>query len=169
MKYSKFNLHTILMLSLCISGTLTANESTKISEMHSEEAFLIRRIAEFWKDGDYDIVKSQITHFLAQFPGSLHRDYFHGILGDLYLYENDPKSALSYYQQIADEEILSKTVVNKLQALYALDQYEELANSARPFLFSKAAIVTIIFKSSAVLLEIKYSSKSDAFVAFLNL
>ena len=40
-------------------------EASSIQSSTDEEAFLIRRIAEFWKDGDYSLVKTQILNFLS--------------------------------------------------------------------------------------------------------
>lgn len=102
-----------------------------------EEAFLIRRIAEFWKDGDFTIVKTQIIEFLDKYPESSLKDYFHGILGDIYLQENNYEKALSTYQSIKDEEVSQKTLINKLQCYYELDQYQQLAKDGRPYLSSK--------------------------------
>ena len=48
----------------------------KAQTQSDEEAFLIRRIAEFWKDGDFAIVKTQIIEFLDKYPESTLKDYF---------------------------------------------------------------------------------------------
>eukprot|EP01066_Platyproteum_vivax_P002292 Platyproteum_vivax@DN12807_c0_g1_i1.p1 len=99
-----------------------------------EEAFLIRRIAEFWKDGDFGIVKTQIVAFLDKYPESELKDCFLGILGDIYLQENKYENALSSYQQIQNSFVMEKTILNKLQCYYELDQYPELSTDGRPFL-----------------------------------
>lgn len=103
-----------------------------------EEAFLIRRIAEFWKDGDFAIVKTQIVDFLGKYPKSNLKDYFLGILGDIYLQDNDYEKALTTYQSIVDSSVKEKTIINKLQCLYELDQYAELTQEGRPYLSSKS-------------------------------
>ena len=73
----------------CVCDQLVAKEPVHQTHKQSnEEAFLIRRIAEFWKDGDFGIVKTQIIAFLDKYPESELKDYFLGILGDIYLQEN---------------------------------------------------------------------------------
>ena len=104
-----------------------------------EEAFLIRRIAEFWKDGDFAIVKTQIVDFLDKYPNSTLKDYFLGILGDIYLQDNDYEKALTTYQSIVESSVKEKTIINKLQCFYELDQYAELTQAGRPYLSSKSA------------------------------
>lgn len=109
----------------------------KVQTQSDEEAFLIRRIAEFWKDGDFAIVKTQIIEFLDKYPESTLKDYFLGRLGDIHLQENHYQDALSCYQKINDKEVIEKTILNKLQCYYELDQYSELAKDGRPYLSSK--------------------------------
>ena len=99
-----------------------------------EEAFLVRRIAEFWKDGDFAIVKSQIRDFFDRFPESPLHDYFHGLLGDLFLQENKVQEALSAYEKISDLDVKEKILINKLHCLYALDRYQELQTEATPYI-----------------------------------
>lgn len=124
----------VIFLTL-FATPLVAKEAQKHSD---EEAFLIRRIAEFWKDGDFSIVKVQIVDFLDQYPKSELKDYFLGILGDIYLQENDYERALTTYQNIQDYGVIEKTLLNKLQCYYELDQFQNLAEDGRPFLTSKA-------------------------------
>ncbi|MCB1110544.1 MAG: tetratricopeptide repeat protein [Chlamydiia bacterium] len=128
----------IFAATLLLTVGATAKESMKSTQVQSdEEAFLIRRIAEFWKDGDFAIVKTQIIDFLDRYPESDLSDYFLGILGDIYLQDNAYEEALSTYQLIKDYGVSEKTLINKLQCYYELDQYEELAADGRPYLSSK--------------------------------
>ncbi|PCI93416.1 hypothetical protein COB11_05335 [Candidatus Aerophobetes bacterium] len=99
-----------------------------------EEAFLIRRIAEFWKDGDYGIVKSQIHDFVRKYPKSALNDYLQGILGDLHLQENQFEQALAAYHTISDPSVHEKIVLNKLQCLYELSDYETLFQEGERYL-----------------------------------
>ena len=135
-----------LILSTFLFGfvgeQLIAKEPVQQSYKQSdEEAFLIRRIAEFWKDGDFGIVKTQIVAFLDKYPESELKDYFLGILGDIYLQENKYENALSSYQQIQDSTVMEKTILNKLQCYYELDQYLELSTDGRPFLSNTSSTI----------------------------
>lgn len=140
MFHSNFRICLLLSASL-MTFSFSEGEAKqpvkKTQPQTDEEAFLIRRIAEFWKDGDFSIVKTQIVDFLDKYPDSSLRDYFHGILGDIYLQENNYEKALSTYQSIKDEKVAQKTLLNKLQCYYELDQYRQLANDGRPYLSSK--------------------------------
>jgi lipopolysaccharide biosynthesis regulator YciM len=141
MFHSNFRIFLLLIASLVTLGFSQgeAKEAGQKAQIESdEEAFLIRRIAEFWKDGDFPIVKTQIIDFLDKYSESALSDYFHGILGDIYLQEGNYQKALISYQNIKeDKEIIGKTLLNKLQCYYELDQYDQLANDGRPYLSSK--------------------------------
>lgn len=136
---SKLRICLVLSASLIATTPAVAKEKPKISQTQSdEEAFLIRRIAEFWKDGDFAIVKVQIKDFLEKYPHSELKDDFFGILGDIYLQENNYDIALSNYQKIKNPEIKEKILLNMLQCYYELDKYKELSQSGRPYLSNKS-------------------------------
>lgn len=99
---------------------------------NDEEAFLVRRIAEFWKDGDFNIVKVQIQEFFDKYPDSGLRDYFHGILGDLYLQEGQIDEALAAYNEVDDAKIYEKILINKLHCLYEKNDYAALQSEGEP-------------------------------------
>lgn len=101
---------------------------------NQEEAFLVRRIAEYWKDQDYQVVKAQIHDFLKQYPKSKINDHLRGILGDLYLQECEYEQALDMYQTIRDHDIFPKIALNQLQCLYELGNYNEMIAVGSPFL-----------------------------------
>lgn len=129
---------SILVMGL---GSLTTNamaaEKDTIFSMETndpKEAFAVRRIIEFWKDQDYEIVKIQIHDFFLKHPESSLCHPLRGILGDIYLHEGAYEQALSTYEQIADKEVEKKIFINKLQCLYSLKKYPELSNLAYNFL-----------------------------------
>ncbi len=107
---------------------------TAYSVDDKEEAFLVRRIAEFWKDQDYAIVKAQIISFLEKHPKSKINDHLRGILGDLYLQENAYEDALSLYSQIHTSPIIEKIILNKLQCFYELNLFDAMIQQGTPFL-----------------------------------
>jgi len=112
---------------------------TNTHKSSDEEAFLIRRIAEFWKDGDYDIVKSQIHQFLDRYPKSTLSDYLQGILGDLYIQEAKYDKAVTLYSGISDPNIIEKILLNKLQAYYELNRYSDLSQEGEEYLYNTSA------------------------------
>ena len=108
-------------------------------EVKSEqEAFLVRRIAEFWKDRDFLLVKRQIDSFLKEYPDSPINDQLRGILGDLYLQEQDYEKALAVYSDIHDHFIEEKVIVNRLQCHYELSNYAALSAEGKPYLQIKS-------------------------------
>lgn len=113
-----------------VSHAYTAN--TKATS--DEEAFLIRRIAEFWKDGDYAIVKAQIHEFIKKYPSSALKDYLNGILADLLLQENQYEQALTIYSTITDPAVHEKIILNKLQCYYELNKYSALLQEGERYL-----------------------------------
>lgn len=111
------------------------------ASMDKEEAFLVRRIAEFWKDQDYEIVKIQIQDFLQKYPKSSMREELQGILGDLYLQENRYQEALNLYSSIKSSDLKSKIIVNQLQCHYELSDYSGLLKSGSTYLKKPTADV----------------------------
>ena len=132
-KFAKLSIMSSMLMCLTTSSFALDNHF-EIEASNDEEAFLIRRIAEFWKDGDFAIVKSQIEDFFQKYPESHLKDYFQGILGDLYLQENNYKEALTAYSKIEDNSVKDKIFLNKLQCLYELSRYAALSTEALPFL-----------------------------------
>lgn len=112
-----------------------AQEIPSTLEVKSEEeAFLVRRIAEFWKDRDYVLVKRQIHTFLEKFPNSPINDQLRGVLGDLYLQDKKFKEAIEAYGKITDAHVAEKVIVNRLQCYYELNDFTALFKEGRPYL-----------------------------------
>ena len=70
------------------------------SASESEEALFARRIAEFWKDNDTALTKSQIEQFFQLYPSSPYQETLLILLGDIYRQEKNYGRALSYYNQL---------------------------------------------------------------------
>jgi len=115
---SKF-IHT-LGLCLLTSATLCAASSS------SQEAFFLKRITEYWKEGDFAIAKSQILTFLEKYPESTASDSLLTMLGDLYLQEKNYENALERYLKIGNEEAKSKVSFSKAICLFETKRYPQL-------------------------------------------
>lgn len=135
-RFSKFPL-VMCVAFFTVQGSLLLADTHEIpSSMEvksEEEAFLVRRIAEFWKDRDFILVKRQIHEFLEKYPTSPINDQLRGILGDLYLQEKHYKEALDAYGKISDPYIEEKVLVNRLQCHYELNNYAALAKEGKPY------------------------------------
>lgn len=123
---------------IVVESTLALSESETNElthgQLNDEEAFFVRRIAEFWKDGDFLIVKKQVEEFLDLYPNSSLADYFWGILGDLNLQEHQTQAALDCYSNITKDLIKQKVIINKLHCYYELGEYEQIVDEGLPYL-----------------------------------
>ncbi len=100
----------------------------------AEENLALRRIAEYWKEGDFSTVKSQIKSFLAKHPQTSYADSLHSMLGDLYFKEKNYAAALDAYDQIKAEPFLEKTQFNHLYCLYQQKLFDDVATFGTTFL-----------------------------------
>lgn len=93
------------------------------------EALSLRRIAEFWQEGEVQIAKGQIEEFIAQFPTSSHAEALSAALGDLFLREKNFSKALDYYARLESPELMEQTFLNRLQCLYEMQWYATLTEA----------------------------------------
>ncbi|MDP1608259.1 MAG: hypothetical protein Q8L98_02965 [Chlamydiales bacterium] len=99
-----------------------------------EEALSLRRIADFWQEGEYLLVKNQIEGYLTKYPDSAYYDTLCAALGDLCLREKNYSTALDYYSRILDPEWQNTVFLNRMQCLYYLEWYTTLADECEEFL-----------------------------------
>jgi outer membrane protein assembly factor BamD (BamD/ComL family) len=115
-----------LILGALLSRTLLFSQTLSVDSLDKEEAFLVKRITEFWKDQDYNLVEKQIQSFMKRYPNSELNDYLKGILGDIYLKNHAYEKAIEVYTSILQPQIQEKVLVNALQAMYETNQYAAL-------------------------------------------
>ncbi|PCI77113.1 hypothetical protein COB21_03535, partial [Candidatus Aerophobetes bacterium] len=126
-----------MTLSLLLSSTVPSivmAEKFSPKTYSDEESFRVRKIVEFWKDGDFSIVENQISTFLSDFSESEFGEYFHWVLGDIFLEKKAYDQALSQYRAISHPGLKEQMLVNELQCYYKLQQHETLYQVAQPFL-----------------------------------
>ncbi|MCI0382232.1 MAG: tetratricopeptide repeat protein [Chlamydiae bacterium] len=99
-----------------------------------QEALVIKRITEYWKDKDFSTVKKQIINFLVENPTTILKDYLQAMLGDIYMQEKNYSKALELYEAVKDQEIEKKILLNKLQAYFESKQYLKVVATAEEFL-----------------------------------
>lgn len=99
-----------------------------------KEALVLRRITEYWKDGDYQTVKRQIVDFLEKNPDTSLHDHLHAMLGDLYFQQRQYQQALATYDLIGSPEIREKTFFNRLQAQFEARHYLAVIEDADSYL-----------------------------------
>jgi len=123
-----------LFFSAIVSHMALFSQGIPADELDKEEAFMVRRITEFWKDQDYALVERQIYLFLEKYPDSTLKDYLKGILGDIYLKDRVFEKAIDAYLSIQDTEIQQKVLVNALQGMYELSRYEDIYKMGAKYL-----------------------------------
>lgn len=109
-------------------------ESSEWEARSEEEALFVRRIADFWEEGEYSIAKSQMEEFLEAYPKSSFSDVLCAALGDLFLREKNHASALNYYSRVASPDLASRIFLNRMQCLYYMEWYATLADECEAFL-----------------------------------
>lgn len=102
---------------------LTSGSFASDYEATPQEALMLRRISEYWKDGDYATVKKQIHDYLSKHENSHLRDHLFAMLGDIYFQEKNFNKALATYDLIQNPEIKKKIFFNSLQARFDSKDY----------------------------------------------
>ncbi|HSX25512.1 MAG TPA: tetratricopeptide repeat protein [Chlamydiales bacterium] len=112
---------------LCFCGPLGQAQS-------EEEALFLRRIADFWQEGEVQLAKSQIEEFLSQFPESDFSNILSVALGDLYMREKSYSQALDFYSRVTSPEFSDRVFLSRMQCLYHMQWYATLADECEAYL-----------------------------------
>ena len=120
-------------------------------EFSAQEAILLKRITEYWKEGDIEVAKSQITSYLSKFPTSIASDSLYAMLGDIFLKEKKFDLALEQYKKVRNEDIQTRIGFNKAICLYEQKQNDEL--------------IHLVTKTLAYPVQIKESDTLQFFLA----
>lgn len=121
----KFTTFSLMLSSISL---FAAREATP------QEALMLRRISEFWKDGDYATVKKQIIDYLFKHPDTSLKDHLNAMLGDIHFQEKNFTAALNAYEEITNPEIQSKIFFNSLQARFETKDYEGVISLTNEYL-----------------------------------
>jgi tetratricopeptide (TPR) repeat protein len=112
---------------LCASCTLFAAQNP------TQEARFLKRMKEYWREGDFETAKKQIVAHLEEDPDSDLSEEMHLLLGDLYLKEGNFDSALEEYEKLTKEELQEKVYYNRVLCFYETDKVEELILISKTF------------------------------------
>jgi|GEM_PF-798847 len=129
-----FQLRKIALHAILASVLFTASGYSETANATPKEALMLRRITEYWKDGDYPSVKRQIVDFLSKNPETGLHDHLNAMLGDLYFQERNYRQALATYDLIGNVEIKEKTTFNCLQAQFETRDFLSVIDGAEKFL-----------------------------------
>ncbi|NNM43616.1 MAG: hypothetical protein HKM07_04675 [Chlamydiae bacterium] len=116
-----------ILFTTCLFSCLTlfsfAEETRALSP---EKVRLVRRISEYWKEGDYKRAKKQILEFLEDSPDTIVSDHLHAMLGDTYFLESSYSQAIAAYSSIRSFEFHEKVFKNLLHCLFEQKEYKEI-------------------------------------------
>ncbi|MDE3045060.1 MAG: tetratricopeptide repeat protein [Verrucomicrobiota bacterium] len=120
-----------VIFALCSCSLLAAPLLPEIGE---EEALALRRIADFWQEGEFPLAKTQMEEFLEEFPDNPYSHTLCTALGDLLLREKNYQSALNYYSRISPSDSSERIFLNRMHCLYHLHSYASLADECEAYL-----------------------------------
>ena len=123
-----------LILSTCCLLLASQVAIVPQEKLTPQEAYFLRRVTEFWKDQDYNLVKSQIGEFLSSHETSNIHNNLYALMADILYKEGDYSSALSTYNKINDSLLIEKTISRKAQCLYLAGSYAEVIETLTPVL-----------------------------------
>lgn len=124
----------LLLKFTTLSLMLTSLSLTAAPEATPQEALVLRRISEFWKDGDFATVKKQILDYLSRHPETQLKDHLNAMLGDIYFQEKNFTQALAVYERIQNQEVRAKIFFNSLQARFENKDYNGVVQQAHDYL-----------------------------------
>jgi len=145
-----------ILFALCV-GAFSAIASpidtiSLTNDVSREEALFLRRIADFWEEGEVQIAKSQMESFLKQFAVSPYSDTLRMTLGDLLLREKSFQEALQYYAQITNPKLENQVFLRRMECLYHLEWHATLADECEVYLQSSAESKTEADRSEVMAL-----------------
>jgi tetratricopeptide (TPR) repeat protein len=129
-----FPLHYLGLCTFLTALSLSSFSYGDVANSSPKEALILRRITEYWKDGDYSAVKKQILDFIDKNPETNLRDHLSAMLGDIYFQEKNYRQALATYALIGNCEIQEKTFFNRLQAHFESREFPAVVEEAEKYL-----------------------------------
>lgn len=112
-----------LLLSLFALSIPLLGYSAPARSTSPQETLQLRRIAEYWKEGDYAAAKTQILDLLSNRPNCKAKEQLYTMLGDLYFFENNYRAAVDAYSQVQEKDLQKKCQLNHLRSLFGMNQY----------------------------------------------
>ncbi|MBI5346458.1 MAG: hypothetical protein HZB76_04885 [Chlamydiae bacterium] len=122
-----------IILFFCFFGSISAEEFFPKAKTQ-EEALFLRRIAEFFQDEEYDLVKIQIEEYLTTYKESSLNEYLFAIMGNILTNEKNYSQAINYFEKIQSAEIKEKSTVNFLRCLSELKNFAKIKEECESYL-----------------------------------
>ncbi|MBS0628065.1 MAG: hypothetical protein JSS09_07635, partial [Verrucomicrobia bacterium] len=112
----KFSYKIAKLLSLSLASTVILSLSP--AQPPTQDVPLLKRIRDYWKEGDFSLAKKQIRLYLEKNPEGTLSEELHLLLGDLYLQEGNFISALEEYACLKSSDLQEKSFYNEAICLY---------------------------------------------------
>lgn len=91
-----------------------------------EEALFIRRIVDFWNEGDLLLTKNHIEEFLLENPDNSYIEELHLLLGEIALKNGSFKEALEEYESLESPDLIEHILLHRLECLIETKNYSEI-------------------------------------------
>lgn len=119
-------------LSLLLAASIPAFSSALPTPRNEEEGLFVRRIIDFWRDHEYELVKTELGRYLNNVPETPFSDHFNAMLGDIALHEKSYAGAVEYYNRVKDRHLFDTVKTKRWQALYHQKLYAMLYDEIAP-------------------------------------
>jgi len=113
-----------ILAFLFIAPILAQDPQGKVSV---DQSLFLRRVIDFWQEGEHEIVKKEVVEYLKKSPESSFNDYLRALMGDIYFKEKNYVEAIKYYKNISHPQVLANSFLSHLQCLYQENQYKNTA------------------------------------------
>lgn len=122
----KFSCKMAKLLSFSLASSVILSLSP--AQPPSQDVPLLKRIRDYWKEGDFSLAKKQIALYLEKNPNGDLTEELHLLLGDLYLQEGNFDSSLEEYSLLKRNDLKEQSFYNEALCLYQTKNYKELLN-----------------------------------------
>ncbi|MES2198774.1 MAG: tetratricopeptide repeat protein [Chlamydiota bacterium] len=122
----KFSCKMAKLLSFSLASSIILSLSP--AQPPSQDVPLLKRIRDYWKEGDFSLAKKQIGLYLEKNPTGALSEELHLLLGDLYLQEGNFTSALEEYALLERKDLKEQSFYNEALCLYETKNYKDLLN-----------------------------------------
>lgn len=113
----------ICLFSLLSTPLFSIEIDPSMVQQNEDEALFLRRIIDFWDEGQRLVVKQELEKYLQENSSTNFTDYLNALLGDIYLCEDNLSSAVEKYAKISNLDIKEKVLPNYIQSLYQLKRF----------------------------------------------
>ncbi len=126
------SVHKRLVVSWAIALALVSLSAERPA-LDKKEALALRKITEYWREGNFRNAQTQILDYLSNYPESEYINELYAMLGDLYFQEKNYDAALATYDKISSRACKECTSLRKMETLFILGRYDELIDWSQKY------------------------------------